>query len=423
MKEINITIVNWAGVNTGDDAIFSALLDLITNGIQKNLKIFVLADNDHLIKAKYNINDATRIFEFYKFRNLVKVMNFLKNSELIIYGGGDLINNEITSISFIGLAKILGLPVICSGVGAVPIKSRFIKFYMRTILNHVDLITLRDKESKYLIEEMGINKPPIHLTSDIAFLLKPDLINNRLIRSLDKLIEDPPLTIGVNIRKYDDAYSMHSKWDEEVLQERIAELCDMMVAKYHAKIVFLPMVIKERTEYYHQGWKSDDILSQEVVKRMKEKKHALIINGDYSAKEFEGLLSKLDLVIAMRLHALLLAANVGVPIIALDYAPKVKSFMKLMELSNYSIPIENITENRIIKAVDKIIKNREMKVSVKPQQILAKKNLEMIKKVLEKSEKKGWKFYLFSPSALLISLINYLYSIYPYIKIFTRENK
>ena len=36
-KDIGIIIANWAGVNLGDDAIFSALLNIIRNKVSKNV--------------------------------------------------------------------------------------------------------------------------------------------------------------------------------------------------------------------------------------------------------------------------------------------------------------------------------------------------------------------------------------------------
>ena len=80
-KRITITIANWAGVNLGDDAIFSGLLNLLNRKISGNLRVYVLADNDKLIKSKYNVENTVRIFEFYKPSNLSKTIKFLKESD------------------------------------------------------------------------------------------------------------------------------------------------------------------------------------------------------------------------------------------------------------------------------------------------------------------------------------------------------
>ena len=69
----NIIIANWAGVNSGDDAMFSSLMNMVGKEISNEAKIFVLADNDKLIKSKYRINDAMRIFDFYRVKNLKKL--------------------------------------------------------------------------------------------------------------------------------------------------------------------------------------------------------------------------------------------------------------------------------------------------------------------------------------------------------------
>ena len=177
----NILIANWAGVNSGDDAIFSALLNIVLSKISPQAKIYVLADNDKLIKAKYRINDSIRIFEFHQFQKLRKIAHILKASDLLIYGGGDIINGNIQSMSFLALALILGLPAMCCGVGVVPIKSPLKKFLTRIVLNQVDLITVRDEESKKRLELLGVTKPEVVVTSDLAFLRRPGKISTILL--------------------------------------------------------------------------------------------------------------------------------------------------------------------------------------------------------------------------------------------------
>lgn len=422
-KETTITIANWAGVNSGDDAIFLALLDLIRNEVSKNVRIFVLADNDKLVRTKYNIEDAVRIFEFYRFYNLRKVIKFLRKSEIVIYGGGDLISGDIRSMSFIGLAKILGLPVICCGVGVIPIKSRFARLYTRIILNHVDLITLRDEESKRCLEKMGVTKPPIYVTADLAFLLAPNFNQNRLIQTVGNEIEDANIKIGINIRPYEPMYSFYSIWAEDNFLRIIAKVCDQMIDRYNAKIVFLPMVVKERTKYYHKDLRDDNDISQKVINIIEKRSEVLIIEGDYTPKEFEGLLSNFDLIVAMRLHALLLASIMGVPVIALEYAPKIKSFMNLINQSDYCIPITEINEDKLVNAIlDRVrSKNKENLTKIQFLTEKAKENGKMVKRFLENNKRRYWKFYIFFPAVILVSLMNYVFSMIQMIRRFTKK--
>ncbi|MBW9221798.1 polysaccharide pyruvyl transferase family protein [Methanothermococcus sp. SCGC AD-155-C09] len=96
----------------------------------------------------YNIIDAIRIFEFYKLTNILKTINFLTKSNLFIYGGKNLTNGNIPSMTLLGLAKFFGLPVISVGIGAIYPISTIIRFITKLLLNYVDVISVMDEKSR-----------------------------------------------------------------------------------------------------------------------------------------------------------------------------------------------------------------------------------------------------------------------------------
>ena len=137
--ETTITIANWAGVNMGDDAIFSSLLSALRSNIPGKLRVFVLSDNEKEIARKYKIDGVAPIFEYYRPENLPRVLGFLRRSDLVIYGGGDLLNGDLTSLSFLRMAKLLGVPVVCCGVGVLPVKNPVQRALAQSALNSLDL--------------------------------------------------------------------------------------------------------------------------------------------------------------------------------------------------------------------------------------------------------------------------------------------
>ena len=59
----------------------------------------------------------------------------------------------------------------------------------------------------------------------------------------------------------------------------------------------------------------------------------------------------------MRLHSLILAAGLGVPVIAAEYDSKVRGFMKEIGQAQYSIPLEYFERRRILPMIDIILSN------------------------------------------------------------------
>lgn len=407
----NILIANWAGVNSGDDAMFSSLMNMVGKEISNEAKIFVLADNDKLIKSKYRINDAMRIFDFYRVKNLKKLARIFKASDLLIYGGGDIINGNLKSMSFVGLALILGLPVMCCGVGVVPIKSPLKRFMTRIVVNQVNSITVRDEESKERLESLGVIKPEVIVTSDLAFLLPSTLNRENLLQRMNKQLSNSSLKIGMSIRPFDSMYHFYGVWNENILINHIANLCDYLVREYDASIIFIPMVLKQRCKEYHTNLEADDELSERIIRKMKNKHSTTVIKDDYAPEDILGLMSEMNLIIGARLHSLVLATRVGVPVIAIAYAPKIEAFMRSIDRSEFSLNVSELSENKLRDLCDKALEEKNGVKGVQIQRHVARAeiNKREIEKILVGTHRKYWRFYLFLPAFVIVALLNYMY--------------
>ena len=53
--------------------------------------------------------------------------------------------------------------------------------------------------------------------------------------------------------------------------------------------------------------------------------------GGYAPREWPALFGCMDLVVALRLHALIFAATQGVPLIGVSYDPKIDGFLRLLD--------------------------------------------------------------------------------------------
>ena len=428
--KVIITIANWAGVNTGDNVMFEALVNLIqriAKRLQLEVELFVLADNDLSImkkyRDKYNIIDTIRIFEFYRLGNIFKTINFLTKSDLLIYGGGDLVNGNIPSTTLLILAKIFGLPVILIGVGVVFPTSSIGRLITKLALNLVDEISVRDEKSRQYLERLGITKPKIYNTSDLVFTLNPmfslkESRANDLINQLNRL-KDKKLLVGVNVRPYDQMYSEYCTWNTEKIIRIFANVCDALIETYGAEIVFIPMVTKDKTYPYHMNLLSDDEVGKKIVEIMKHKNKAHIIADYQTLEDLLTLLSTVDILISMRLHPILLASLVNTPSIAIAYAPKVEVFMKELGMSYYTIPINELESKKVLSLVNSLLNekfNNKIELSIEFLKTKAKLNEKIILKFLNvlKNNKKPhlttrlFRLFMGVIVALLLMCFNYI---------------
>ena len=167
--------------NSGDDAILRAIVNDLNNNIE-NVEITVLSKNPSYTEKVYKINAVNRF-------NIKAVIETIKSCDLFISGGGSLLQ-DVTStrsllyyISLMRMAKFFNKKVMVYANGVGPINGRMNRIWTRRILNKVDLITLRDEDSRIFLEELKVDNENIYVTADPVFTLnptKPDKVINIL---------------------------------------------------------------------------------------------------------------------------------------------------------------------------------------------------------------------------------------------------
>src|SRR5207247_6740157 len=72
-----------------------------------------------------------------------------------------------------------------------------------------------------------------------------------------------------------------------------------------------------------------------------------------------GVIQRLDALLAMRLHALIFAATVQTPMVALSYDPKVRSLMSLLGQPSRSIDLESFEVDRTCDLIKAAVSHSE----------------------------------------------------------------
>ena len=75
----------------------------------------------------------------------------------------------------IRLARFFGRKTMIYAQGVGPLIRKSTRRAVARTLNAVNLITVRDPDSKALLESIGVNRVPIHLSADPSFWVEPDL--------------------------------------------------------------------------------------------------------------------------------------------------------------------------------------------------------------------------------------------------------
>jgi polysaccharide pyruvyl transferase WcaK-like protein len=221
-----------------------------------------------------------------------------------------------------------------NGIGPINIKSN--EKRVRDIANQVDLITLREEASLKELQRLKVDKPPILVTADPALTLKPvsDVRVDEILKDEGIRFHNP--IVGISVRSWEQ----QSKYSEV-----IARVADYIYDIYHAEVLFIPM------HFPH-----DLKVIKDIASKMKHKPH--ILQKKYSVPEILGVIKNTDLLIGMRLHALIYAATLSVPVIGLAYEAKVEGFLNYIGQVSAG-DIANIDFETLCKIIDDIWPNRD----------------------------------------------------------------
>lgn len=320
--------------NSGDDAILKAIVkDLNENN--NSIEITALSNRPDFTEKIYNINAVNR----FKIKDVIKA---IKSCDLFISGGGSLLQ-DVTStrsllyyITLMKLAKIFKKTVMVYANGIGPINKKLNRVLTRSILNKVDLITLRDVDSKQFLKELGVVNNNIYVTADPVFTLEPTE-DSRIIEILQK--EGVPLDkslVGVSVRNW-------VRGDK--LIEILAKSIDYVIEKYGVNVILIPMHYPE-----------DLSISNNILEKV-TKKGCYIISNKYSVEDIMGIIKRLEIIMAMRLHSLIYAATQDIPMVGIVYDPKVEGFLKSINME-YMCSVEDIEYSQLIKNIDLVWENK-----------------------------------------------------------------
>ncbi|QXM05322.1 polysaccharide pyruvyl transferase CsaB [Crassaminicella indica] len=322
--------------NVGDESILTSIVDNFKK-YKKDIEITVLSANPESTSQKYDIQAVDR-------KNLWQIYKAIKDCDLFVSGGGSLLQ-DVTShrsityyLAIIFMAILLRKKILIYGQGIGPINKSFNQYMVRWILNKVDAIIVRDEGSQELLKRIGVNVPPIYVTTDPVISLRKgniELGREILIKAGIDPERKKPL-IGFAIRGWRER-------DEFI--SNICNIADKLIENFDMDVVFIP---------FHFG--EDIKIMEDIQNRMKQK--AFFIKNRYDINEMLGIVGNLNLLIGVRLHSLIFAAIMNTPFIAISYDPKIDSFMKSLQLEPLC-STEALNDVDLILEIEKVQKNHE----------------------------------------------------------------
>ncbi|MEU5940417.1 polysaccharide pyruvyl transferase family protein [Micromonospora sp. NPDC047548] len=328
---------SYGGRNLGDEAILTGLLADLRQQ-EPHARIIVFSRNPtHTTLAHPDVEAVP-----WEGVSRVDSAEVLAQLDLLILGGGGILYDREARryLRVVRVAQERGLPLLTYAVGVGPLNDGVDTGMVRETLAGAVEVTVRDQESRMVLEEAGLINP-VTVTADPAFLLAPEEFPSQLLR--DEGVPAGKRLVGLSVREPGRAAE---RLDVDGYHRLIAQIGDFLVHRIDAYVLFVPM---ERDDIRH---------SHGVMSHMTAADRGRILHGDYSPRQVLGLMKHLDLAVGMRLHFLIFAAMSGTPFLPLPYAGKVFDLAQRLGVPALR-GVEREVEGPLLAEVDQLWDERE----------------------------------------------------------------
>ncbi len=328
---------NYGARNMGDEALLAGMQRLLKHTFA-NPVITVLSYDPEDTKRRHHCNS---VYQFpFGIRSFLRgtfraTWNRVRISDLVILGGGGLLTDEkIKAMLLWGyhilLFSLLRKKIVLLGNSIGPVKTFFGKMILNFILKRAVHINLRDNISR---NALGSKVPSekISVSADLAFC------------------NETPLHIPIKKRQV--AISLRP-WisDETPILATIADFCNKTLIPAGYSIVLLP---------FQTFQDNDRVVLHKLYDRILNKRNVQYVAGELELQEILDILSESEVVLGMRLHALILATMTGTPFIGLGYSQKVRGFTEEAGQDSYYVELANLNFKELLLRWNLLQENSE----------------------------------------------------------------
>ena len=327
-KGPKIVISGYYGFdNCGDEAVLLSIIHCLRQ-LAPEARITVLSGSPDKTRESYGVKAANRW-------NPVIIAKELATCRLLISGGGSLIQ-DVTSarspgyyLGVIRMALFLRKKVMIYGQGVGPLTIEKNRAGTGSVFSRCHAIALRDAASAELLRELGVRQNILVACDPVMALSCDDVDPGKWKEESGKQKVEKPLLLAV-IRCWKD--NGHIAPVAELLDTQISKGWDVLLVPAHfpADMEAIAML------------------------RGAMKTQPQSIDKCLTAREFLSLIASADRVFSMRLHGLICAMALGVPMLGLSYDPKVGAFMEQAGAEEYCLSFDGFDLSAAIRMMGEL---------------------------------------------------------------------
>ncbi|MFZ3132826.1 MAG: polysaccharide pyruvyl transferase family protein, partial [Desulfosporosinus sp.] len=233
-------------------------------------------------------------------------------------------------------AKLYQIPLFVAAPSIGPFDTDKPNRIRQWLIKTPKVTCVREEISQKYLEQIGIREN-IHVTMDLAFMNDIDKVSNEKklndYSKLKQFLNSHDKVVGITISDF--KWHIKLRNDQELLV-RIEDTFHKYINKLEEKgygVLLIPQLFGNENDYNY------------LEKYCTGKTFLMDDTMDTYFQQY--IISKLYAVIGMRYHSNIFAAKMGTPFVAVVYEEKMEGFLELAHFEEYSIPLAEISIEKL----------------------------------------------------------------------------
>lgn len=378
---MNILIINLhSALNLGDESIMRVTLNFL-RGKYGEANITLMANDPQSWNLFLNVNVISSLINYFEYPKplILKAIRFIKivfmlflgkyfikllnkkkdlfkivetiNKADIIYscGGGNFYSNTffgsnlMINLITIIYSGILSKKIIFLPQSFGPFNNRFHKLLVKTALKYPQIIYVRESLSFKLLVDIGVSVEKLKIIPDLALSLP--LKNNYKAN-----FNSNEINVGITILNR-SAQTRNYSGQLDYLKV----FCNYINYLVQAEKFSVSLFVQCYGPSYDQN---DEIVTTSLYNKLKAISPRIALLSGYkdSISLIEDL-SRMDILVATRMHTAIFGLINCLPTLLIGYQPKSEGLFKLFEIQEFYIDIEKLNFSFLVSNTEKIIQN------------------------------------------------------------------
>ena len=283
----------------------------------------------------------------------IKCWAVMEGVDLLIIGGGGQLNDQFFGpwnfpyllLIWVLVAKLAGARVGFVCVGAGSIASSLSRLFLRAALSLADHRSFRDQRSRRVVEELGVAAPNL-VAADLVFSLQAGA------RGAARRSSGAPRHVGFNVFPYHAPFYWPDA-DPTIYRAYLQNAAGLIewLARHGYIVHLFPTQLRADTQVIR------DVLATLEARGTRPRADQLIQEPVTGVESLAATVAAMDVVVATRFHAMVMALRAGTPVLALSSQPKTDDLMVEMGLSAYRVGIDDMQLSTVSARFIELVKN------------------------------------------------------------------